>query len=120
MEQVFKEEIMEAKQKEIILLPYPFSDLEGTKVRPAVIVSNDFFNNKSADCIMVPLTTVIKNEPYSIILNQQDLTSGKLIKPSRIRVDKIFTIEKKIIMMKIGIINNLMFEKIKQEISKMF
>ena len=87
---------MDAKQKEIVLLPYPFSDLEGTKVRPAIIVSNDSFNNKSADCIMVPLTTVIKDEPYSIVINQQDLTSGKLLKPSRIRADKIFAAEKKL------------------------
>lgn len=32
---------MNVHQKEIVLLPYPFSDLEGKKVRPAVIVSND-------------------------------------------------------------------------------
>lgn len=111
---------MEAKQKEIVLLPYPFSDLEGTKVRPAVIVSNDSFNKKSDDCIMVPLTTIIKDEPYSILINQEDLTLGKLLKPSRIRVDKIFAVEKNIILMKIGSINNLIFEKIKQEIFKMF
>jgi len=111
---------MDAKQKEIVLLPYPFSDLEGTKVRPAIIVSNDSFNKKSADCIMVPLTTVIKDEPYSIVINQQDLVSGKLLKPSRIRADKIFAVEKNIIIMKIGVINNLIFEKIKQEIFKMF
>lgn len=111
---------MEAKQKEIVLLPYPFSDLEGVKVRPAIIISNDTFNKKSADCIMVPLTTIIKDEHYSIIINQQDLTSGKLLKPSKIRVDKIFAVQKNIIIMKIGTINNLVFEKIKQEIFKMF
>lgn len=111
---------MEAKQKEIVLLPYPFSNLEGTKVRPTVIISNDSFNKRSADCIMVPLTTVIKNEPYSVIINQEDLTSGKLLKTSRIRIDKIFAVEKRIIIMSIGMISNSTFEKIKQEILKMF
>ena len=57
---------MNAKQKEIVLLPYPFSNLKETKVRPALIISNDFFNKKSDDCIMVPLTTIIKEEPYSV------------------------------------------------------
>ncbi|MBI2548681.1 type II toxin-antitoxin system PemK/MazF family toxin [Candidatus Woesearchaeota archaeon] len=107
---------MEVKQKEIVLLPYPFSDLTGKKVRPAVIVSNDAFNKKSADCIMVPLTTVIKDEPYSIEIDQQDLSSGRLLKPSRIRVDKIFAVEKNLITMKIGVLNLITFEKIKQEI----
>lgn len=111
---------MEAKQKEIILLPYPFSNLEGVKVRPAIIVSNDFLNKKSDDCIMVPLTTIIKDEPYSIVINQQDLNSGKLLKPSRVRADKIFAVEKNLITMKIGIINEKTFEKIKSEIFKIF
>ncbi len=33
-------------QKELVLLPFPFSNMEGTKVRPALIVSNDYFNKK--------------------------------------------------------------------------
>ncbi len=111
---------MNIKQKEIVLLPYPFSDLEGTKVRPALVISNNLFNNKSDDCIMIPLTSVIKDEPYSIFINQEDLNSGKLIRPSRIRVDKIFTVEKKLIIMKIGIVNNTTFQKIKSELSKIF
>jgi len=111
---------MRVQQKEIVLLPYPFSDLEGTKVRPALIVSNNFFNKKSDDCIMIPLTTLIKDEPYSIIITQKDLSSGKLLKPSRIRADKIFTVEKNLIIMKIGIINNKILDKIKLEIGKLF
>ena len=38
---------MHINQKELVLLPYPFSDLEGTKVRPAIVVSNNSFNKKS-------------------------------------------------------------------------
>ena len=32
------------QQRELILLPYPFSDQAGSKIRPAIIVSNDNFN----------------------------------------------------------------------------
>ena len=111
---------MNAQQKELVLLPYPFSDLEGTKVRPALIVSNNSFNRKSADCVMVPLTTVIKDEDYSIILDQEDLSSGKLLKQSRVRADKIFSVEKDLIMMKIGTIKKETFDKIKEEVFKIF
>ena len=111
---------MNIKQKDIVLLPYPFTDLEGTKVRPAMVVSNDIFNNKSADCIMVPLTSVIKDHPYSILINQIDLSSGKLLKPSRIRADKVFTVEKKLIIMKIGILNDKTFQNVKSELNKIF
>jgi mRNA interferase MazF len=107
-------------QKEIVLLPFPFSDLEGARVRPALVVSNDELNKKSEDCIMVPLTTVIKDEPYSVVINQKDLSSGKLLKSSRIRTDKIFSVKKDLVNIKLGIINNDLLEKVKIEIQKMF
>ena len=66
---------MQINQKELVLLPYPFSDLERTKVRPALVVSNNSFNKKSEDCVMVPLTSVLKEEPYSVIIQQENLSS---------------------------------------------
>ena len=109
---------MNFQQKELVLLPYPFSDQEGTKVRPAIIISNNNFNKKSEDCIMLPLTSVIKEVPYSVLITQEDLSTGTLLKPSRIRIDKVFTIRKDLVRMKIGMINNRAFEKIKSEVFK--
>ena len=111
---------MQVNQKEVVLLPYPFSNLESTKVRPALVVSNNHFNKKSDDCIMAPLTTIIKSEPYSIVIEQETMSSGKLLKPSRIRADKIFCVEKNLITMKIGKLKDSSFEKIKEEIFKIF
>ena len=111
---------MQINQREIVLLPFPFSNLEQTKVRPAIVVSNNKFNKKSEDCIMAPLTTVIKDEPYSLTINQRDLSSGRLIKTSRIRADKLFCVDKKIITMKIGKLNQESFDKIKKEIFSIF
>lgn len=108
------------QQRELVLLPYPFTNQEGSKVRPAIIISNDSFNRRCEDCVMVPLTTIIKQEPFSLILDQGDLEAGKLLKQSRIRIDKLFTIKKSLIMMKIGKISGKTFEKIKSEISKVF
>ena len=111
---------MHINQKEIVLLPYPFSNLEGMKVRPALIVSNEFFNKKSADCLAVPLTTIIKDEPYSVVIDNNDMATGELMKQSRIRADKIFSVEKNLVTIKIGIVKEKTFEKVKQEIIKMF
>ena len=109
---------MEVRQKEIVLLPFPFSDLERNKVRPAIVVSSNNLNSKSLDCIMVPLTSVIKEEPYSVLISQEDLISGRLMVPSRIRADKIFSVEKSLIIMRIGKINDKTFKIIKEEIIK--
>lgn len=111
---------MNVVQKEIVLLPYPFSDLESLKIRPALVVSNDIFNNNSNDCVMVPLTSVIKDELYSIVISKEDLSAGRLIKTSRIKVDKIFAVQKSLIKMKIGRLNNKSFDKVRKELLRLF
>jgi mRNA interferase MazF len=111
---------MRVNQKEVVLLPYPFSNLRCTKVRPAVIVSNNRFNRKSDDCVMVPLTAVIKDEPYSVVVGQANMSFGKLLKLSRIRADKIFCVEKNLITMKIGKLKDDSFERVREEIFKIF
>jgi len=105
---------MKIQQKDIVLLPVPFSNLKENKVRPAVVISNNSINQKSDDCIFVALTSVIKDEPYSLLIDQKNLSSGNLIKPSRIRVDKIFSAEKKLIIQNIGTIDDKTFEKVKE------
>ncbi len=111
---------MNINQKDIVLLPYPFTDLQGAKVRPALVVSNDALNRKSEDCILVPLTTVLKEEPYSIIITPADLSFGKLIQQSRIRVDKIFSVQKRLIITRIGTLKEDIFEKVKDELGNIF
>ncbi len=111
---------MNVCQKDVVLLPYPFSDFEGEKVRPAIVVSNNDLNMKSEDCVMVPLTGVIKDESYSVLIKQENLAFGKLIKPSRARADKILAVDKSIIILRIGAINDRTFEEIKSEIGKIF
>jgi mRNA interferase MazF len=106
---------MKIHQKELILIPYPFSDLQNKKVRPALVLSNDLFNKKSDDCILIPLTSIIKDSPYSILITQDNLDEGRLIKTGRIRIDKIFSVDKSLIYMKIGRVNNKTFNKVKEE-----
>lgn len=85
-----------------------------------MVVSNNSLNNSSDDCILLPLTSVIKNVPYSILITKKDLLSGNLLKDSRIRADKIFTLEKNKIFNKIGILNDNIFKKVYQKILRLF
>jgi mRNA interferase MazF len=111
---------MNINQKEVVLLPYPFSNLEQKKVRPAIVISNNNFNKICNDFIAVPLTSVIKDEPFSLAINQNDLRNGKLIRPSRVRLDRIFSVEKRLVQMKIGDVNDTFFDKLKSEIIEVF
>lgn len=109
---------MNVRQRDLVLLPVPFSNQSSQKVRPAVVVSNDMLNTQSDDVILVPLTSVIKDAPYSVMISQNDLTNGRLVVESRARTDKIFTAEKSLITMKIGAVNQGILTAIKQGIIK--
>lgn len=103
---------MEISQRDLVLLSYPFSDLVGEKVRPAIVISNNKYNKAGADVIVVPLTTNLDLKEHSFILTTQELEVGKLLKESRVKVDRIFSVKKEIIRMIIGKVTSAVQNKI--------
>ena len=107
------------EQRDIILTSFPFSNLEGEKVRPSIIISNNDYNKKFDDILVVPLTTNLDVRDYVVLLTNRDLEKGKLLKDSKIKVDRIFSIDKKFIKLIIGRINREKFNSIKEIIYKL-
>lgn len=98
-------------QKDLILLPFPFSDKSGSKVRPALILSNNKFN-LSEDIIICAITSNLDNNNFSVNLNNNNLESGTLYEPSLIKPGTILKIKKELIISKIGKIKNTLFKKV--------
>lgn len=111
--------MIELKQRDLILISYPFSDLAGSKVRPAIIVSNNTHNKKSEDIIVVPLTTNIKIKDYSFILNLEDMEEGELLRESKVKVDRVFSVKKSLVKMKIGTVKKVIHDRILEELLKL-
>lgn len=88
---------MKADQRDIVLLPFPFTDLTGTKRRPALILSGKNYNSKNKDRICCALTSNPERFGDGITINNGDLDSGHLDLDSVIIPCKIFTIHTKII-----------------------
>ena len=61
------------KQRDIVLIKFPFSDLTGHKVRPVLVLSNDIYNQQSLDLLVCGITSNIKPIPYSIIIDITDV-----------------------------------------------
>ncbi|MDI3544550.1 MAG: mRNA interferase MazF [Candidatus Woesearchaeota archaeon] len=101
-------------QKDLVLLPFPFSDQTGRKVRPAIVISNDEFNNNSEDVLVVAVTSNISKGKYTIPLTNKDLEEGKLNVPCCIKVENILKIEKSMIIKKIGKIKGYKLEFIRK------
>ena len=75
-------------------MPFPYSDLSGSKRRPVLVVSNDAYNATFLDIVVVAITSrTEKPDVYSLSLESDDLEVGQLPESSLIRAHKLFTIE---------------------------
>ena len=97
---------------DIVVLPFPFSDLSNFKKRPALVIST----LKGADLILCQITSQNIYDEYAITLNNEDLASGNLKRKSNIRPNRIFTADGKIILYKAG---NLKENKLTEVINKL-
>lgn len=82
----------------IVLTDFPFTDLTATKRRPALVISAD--NDRRTDIIVAYITSIPRNDPDAISIMP---TSGNGLKTtSMVRFDKVATINKDIIVGRIG------------------
>ena len=88
-------------QGNMLLVPFPFSDQSGRKVRPIIVLSNNKFNEHSQDIIAVGVTSNISKDIYSLTLENRDLKEGKLITKCIIKVENILRLDKSLIIKKI-------------------
>jgi mRNA interferase MazF len=107
------------KQQEIAWVKIPFSDFSETKLRPALIVSNNDYNSKSDDIIVCAITSNVQKAEFSVQLNQKDLVTGNLPIESRIKTDKIMQINKKLIVRTFAKISEKKFDETITEIKKL-
>lgn len=72
---------------QVVLLPFPFSDLTRSKLRPALLLAS----TGRDDWIACQITSNPYADPHAILLNQSDFTSGGLQRASYARPGKLFT-----------------------------
>lgn len=89
-------------QREIVLVSFPFSDLQASKVRPAVVMSKDSYNSRSKDLIAIPLTSNLKAKGYTLLVTNKELESGRLVVDSKAKVDRIFSVNQSLVRMTVG------------------
>ncbi len=107
------------EQGEIVIVPFPFSDLSNIKQRPVLILSKDSDNKNSDDVITCGITSNTKNTGYSVLINNKNLEKGIIPTESRIKIDKLFTLNKNIIKKKIAKINKTTLNKVKEEFCRL-
>jgi mRNA interferase MazF len=93
------------KQRDIVLLPFPYTDLSGSKKRPALVISSEKFNEKHADIICCAITSKKADDPEAVIINNEDLDFGQLMKESKVKPHRLFASDKVLVYKVLGRLN---------------
>ena len=102
------------KKGTIVLVPFPFTDLTGKKVRPALIISNEKI---SRDVMVVFITSQKKlNERHSVAIQPDDHNGLKI--NSMVVCAKIATLDTKVILGELGKISEKTKNKVENEIKE--
>ena len=83
---------------DIVVIPFPFSDLRSSKKRPALVLTK----LHGDDLILCQITSQQTKDGYAIPLSEKEFKLGSLKQDSNIRPNKIFTADNSIIDYKVG------------------
>ena len=104
------------EQGDILLVPIPFTDLSSQKRRPVIVISNNAYNKKTTDLVVVAMTSNPVEADYGFTITSNDLEKGTLNHPGKVRADKIYTISTSIVVKTFGRVNEDVLEKIRREL----
>lgn len=108
------------RQRDIALVPFPFSNLSDKKVRPVLILSNDRYNQQSADVVVCGLTTNLRPAPYSILVDVTDVEEPDTLRhKSKVKTDTLASLEQSILIKPIARLKISVFRKIVTEIENL-
>jgi mRNA interferase MazF len=100
---------MMLRQRDIVLIPVPFTDLTSQKRRPVLIISNDHYNRTMQDIVVMAITSNPAQRDYATLLQRRDMEEGTLPRASFIRIDKIYTLSQAIVVKPYGRIKSTAF-----------
>ncbi len=101
---------------DVVVTPFPFSDLTANKKRPALVVAN----LAGDDLIICLITSQNARDNYAISLTNQDFAGGSLKRNSNARPNRLFTADSNIVLYKIGTLKQQKIDEVTEKILEIF
>jgi mRNA interferase MazF len=99
----------------VVLVPFPFSDLSQSKLRPAVVLADA----GKGDYVLCQITSNVYSDSRAIEIKNSSFASGSLRVVSYARPSKLFTANHSLLVAQIGILNDDMFKQIIDAVVKL-
>ncbi|MCK9391690.1 MAG: type II toxin-antitoxin system PemK/MazF family toxin [Syntrophales bacterium] len=98
---------------DVVVVPFPFSDLSFSKRRPALVVAK----LDGDDIILCQITSSLKSDRYSVPITDSDFILGSLNKNSFVRPNRLFTAETQIVIKVAGRLSSPKTEEVVNKIT---
>ena len=93
---------------EVVLVPFPFSDLSQSKLRPAVCLADA----GRGDWVLCQITSSPYGDPAAVPIGASDFLSGGLLTPSFARPGKLFTASSGLMVRSVGVLSPASLDKL--------
>lgn len=101
---------------EVVVLPFPQTDLQVGKRRPALVVAD----LAGDDLILCQITTQSRRDSHSVPLANSDLESGRLNVDSFIRPNRLFTVDHAVIIYSVAKVKSSKLDEARAKIRQLF
>jgi len=98
---------------DVVILPFPFSDLSASKRRPALVIASI---RPHDDVILCMITSQHTSDGSAVSIARSDFASGSLPSDSNIRPNRLFTADSGIVLRKAGRLKPATIDTVVKEI----
>ncbi len=101
---------------DVVVLPFPFSDLSDSKNRPCLVVAK----LSGIDIVICEITSQSRDDSDAIELKRNDFQEGNLKIDSWIRTNKLLTVETSMVKYKLGKVKQDKIIEVQEKLCEIF
>lgn len=103
---------------DVVRVPFPFTDRQATKNRPALVISNAKVFNRTAGHSVMAMITSADHSPWPMDCPIDDLATAGLPSASIVRF-KLFTLDHRLVRGRLGKLSESDQEVVRQNLAKL-
>jgi len=101
---------------EVVVLPFPQTDLKSGKRRPPLVVAD----LTGDDLILCQITSQSRRDSYSVPLTSADFDRGHLNVDSFVRTNRLFTVEQSVVLYSAAKVKTSKLNEVRAKIREVF
>ncbi|KXS44429.1 type II toxin-antitoxin system PemK/MazF family toxin [Methanolobus zinderi] len=105
------------KKGDVVVLPFPYTDMTASKTRPVLVVAHP----RGTNVIVSQITSQqARKDEYAVSLTKEDFAEGSLPRASFVKANMIMTLAEDMILTKTGVVDKDKMKDIENKLVRIF